>query len=191
MSRALVLGIVATAAASVGTAMRADPMRVNQNAGPTVTRPSPPATRSATATADAAFVAKAADAAAGLQELARLGAARGSDAAVKVLAKRLIEEQAAIAEGLTTLARARRVELPPPPASVREEAAALARHSGAAFDRAFVAAIVSSHDAAVALFEAEAADGRDDEVKEWAAKQLPALRARQAKARALGSSGGA
>jgi len=45
--------------------------------------------------------------------------------------------------------------------------------------------MVTSLDAAVALFEAESRDGRDDEVKEWAARQLPALRDQLAAARAL------
>lgn len=179
MSRALAFGIVSAASLTFAAAIRA-----GQSPDPRTTRPAGPP-RAAARTADATFVAKAADAAAALLELARLGTARGTDAAVKVFAKRLLEEQAVIADGVTTLARAKRVALAPPPAAVREETAALARHSGAAFDRAFVAAIVKSHDGAVALFEAEAADGRDDEVKEWAAKQLPALRERQAKARVL------
>jgi putative membrane protein len=179
MSRALALGIAATASLTF-----TDVNREGQSLEPAPTR-AVTLTRSASPTADATFVAKAADAAAALLDLARLGTARGADAAVKVFAKRLIEEQAAIAEGITTLARAKRVDLAPPAAAVRQETAALAKYSGAAFDRAFVAAIVKSHDAAVALFEAEAADGRDDEVKEWAAKQLPALRERQAKARVL------
>jgi putative membrane protein len=182
MSRAAALAIAAAASLTI-----AAPARTGQSSGPA--RP-PVAARSGTLTADATFVAKAADTAVALQQLARLGTARGSDAAVKVLAKRLIEEQAAIAEDLTELARAKRVELAPPPAAVREETAVLARHSGPAFDRAFVAAIVKAHDGAVALFETEAADGLDDEVKEWAAKQLPALRERQAKARALRAGAG-
>ena len=54
-----------------------------------------------------------------------------------------------------------------------------------AFDAAFLAVMVASGEAAVALFEAESRDGRDDEVKEWAARQLPALREQLATVRAL------
>ena len=45
--------------------------------------------------------------------------------------------------------------------------------------------MIASRTAAVALFEAESRDGRDDEVKEWAARQLPALRDHLTAARAL------
>ena len=183
MSRVVALAVVAATSVTIASTVRA-----SQLSGPPARAPIP--ARAGVLTADAAFVAKATDAAAALQDLARLGTARGSDASVKVFAKRLIEEQAAIAEGLTALARAKRVEIAPPPAAVREETAALARHSGPAFDRAFVASIAKAHDAAVSLFESEAADGRDDEVKEWAAKQLPALRERQEKARALRAGAG-
>jgi putative membrane protein len=178
MSRALVLAIVAASSVPSAVVLRAD------QAPAPMLRPAVQV-RGPAPTPDGIFVAKAADAAATLLELARLGTARAADADVKVLAKRVIEEQNAIAEGIAELARARRVELPTPPAAVRQETAALARQSGPAFDRAFVAALVKAHDAAIALFAAEAADGRDDDIKEWAARQLPALRERLAKARAL------
>jgi putative membrane protein len=45
-----------------------------------------------------------------------------------------------------------------------------------AFDAAFVTALTANAETAVALFESESRDGRDGEIKEWAARQLPALR---------------
>ena len=45
--------------------------------------------------------------------------------------------------------------------------------------------MIASRESAVALFEAESRDGRDAEVKEWAARQLPALREQLDAARAL------
>ena len=122
MSRVVALAVVAATSVTIASTVRA-----SQLSGPPARAPIP--ARAGVLTADAAFVAKATDAAAALQDLARLGTARGSDASVKVFAKRLIEEQAAIAEGLTALARAKRVENAPPPAAVREETAARARHS--------------------------------------------------------------
>ena len=68
---------------------------------------------------------------------------------------------------------------------MKPEAAKLAAVPRAAFDAAFVTAMIARREAAVALFEAESRDGRDDEVKEWAARQLPALREHLAAVRAL------
>ena len=47
---------------------------------------------------------------------------------------------------------------------------------GLAFDRAFIDQMVKDHQEAVDLFHAEADDGKDKEVKEWAEKKLPTLR---------------
>jgi uncharacterized protein (DUF305 family) len=72
-----------------------------------------------------------------------------------------------------------------PPPDGMKAVAVLRSQPPAAFDAAFVAAMVASREAAVALFEAESRDGRDAEIKEWAARQLPALREQLVAARAL------
>ena len=49
--------------------------------------------------------------------------------------------------------------------------------TGAAFDKAFVEAQIKAHQDAIALFEKESNSGGDSELKAFAAKQLPGLRA--------------
>lgn len=49
--------------------------------------------------------------------------------------------------------------------------------NGAAFDRGFIEAQVKAHQEAISLFEAQANSGSDAELKAFAQKQLPALRA--------------
>lgn len=51
----------------------------------------------------------------------------------------------------------------------------LTKLQGAAFDKAYMALMVKAHLQAVALFQQEAKDGQDPDVKAWAAKILPAL----------------
>jgi putative membrane protein len=47
---------------------------------------------------------------------------------------------------------------------------------GADFDHAFMKHMVSDHQEAIALFEREAKDGKDPELKDFASKTLPTLR---------------
>ena len=136
---------------------------------------------------DAAFVAKASDATAVDAELATLAVTRARTAQVKAFAKQVLDTHAALARELAAMGPRSPAAAPPTSgAGCGEGRCASARRDegrcGAAvaatgrFDAAFVAAMVASREAAVALFEAESRDGRDAEVKEWAARQLPALR---------------
>jgi putative membrane protein len=141
-------------------------------------------------TPDAAFVAKAADAAAADIELAADAVRRASATAVKALAQRVLESRRVIGRDLEGMAGRRQIasaERPDP--HKRTESVtppvALRTQSPAAFDAAFLAAMAANTEAAVALFEAESRDGRDDEIKDWAARQLPALRDQLTAIRAL------
>ena len=153
---------------------------------------------------DAAFLAKASDAIAVDAELATLAVTRGRAAAVKAFAKQVLVTHDALARELAAMGRtspiagAPRAEPAPadtatpgaaqpdaPPPDAMKAVVALRSEPAARFDAAFAAAMVASREAAVALFEAESRDGRDAEVKEWAARQLPALRQQLVAARAL------
>ena len=52
----------------------------------------------------------------------------------------------------------------------------LSKLSGAEFDQAFMQQMVKDHTEAVTLFENQATNGKDAEVKAWAAKTLPTLK---------------
>jgi putative membrane protein len=158
---------------------------------------------------DAAFVAKASDAIAVDAELATLAVTRARTASVKAFAKQVLDAHAVLARELAAIGRtspiagAPRAEPAGPDAAMPDSAkaaatapaatapdamkaaAALSGKLPADFEAAFVAAMVASREAAVALFEAESRDGRDAEVKEWAARQLPALREQLVAVRAL------
>jgi putative membrane protein len=49
--------------------------------------------------------------------------------------------------------------------------------SGAEFDRAYVAAMLKDHEEDVKAFQKEAKDGKDEQVKSFAAQTLPTLEA--------------
>jgi putative membrane protein len=143
----------------------------------------PAASAMAAATSpDSVFVTKAAEAGAKEVEVAKLGAAKAASSGVKAFAQRLVQDHTTLNTELTALAKSKDLKIP---ASTRPAPADLAKLSGAAFDKAFVALMIKEHDAAIALFEGESRDGRDAEVKEWAAKQLPALREHLTQAKSL------
>ena len=158
---------------------------------------------------DVAFVAKASDATTVDAELATLALSSARSTAVKVFAQRVLDSHAALARELGAMGRTSPIAGAPraepvstnapapaaasadaataegPPPDGMKAVAVLRSQPPAAFDAAFVAAMVASREAAVALFEAESRDGRDGEIKEWAARQLPALREQLVAARAL------
>jgi putative membrane protein len=148
---------------------------------------------------DAAFVAKASDTIAADAELATLALTRATAPGVKAFAKQVLAAHDALAGELAAMGRTSPLAGAPPIDATKTEATkteapttdamkaieALRAAPRAGFDAAFVAAMIASRDAAVALFEAESRDGRDPEVKEWAARQLPALREQLVAVRAL------
>ncbi|HEY7544554.1 MAG TPA: DUF4142 domain-containing protein, partial [Blastocatellia bacterium] len=52
----------------------------------------------------------------------------------------------------------------------------MSKLSGAEFDREYMSLMVKDHEKAVALFEKESKDGKDQELKTWAGNTLPTLR---------------
>lgn len=158
-------------------------------ASPVAAQATPPGTTVDPARSpDAAFVAKAADLVSVDTELATLAAARASAASVKALATRVLAARKVIARDLASMAGTRQMPAAPPQPSPRPAAApvsALRATAPGDFDAAFLAALVANGEAAVALFDTESRDGRDDEIKEWAARQLPALREHLAAIRTL------
>ncbi|MEO5819065.1 MAG: DUF4142 domain-containing protein [Vicinamibacteraceae bacterium] len=134
-------------------------------------------------TPDAAFVAKASEAAAADLQLAKLAVTRAAAAGIKALARTVVDSRTVLARDLATMAGTRQIASPPHPDA--KPASALRAQPRASFDAAFLAAMITNGEAAVALFDTESRDGRDDEIKEWAARQLPALREHLTAVRAL------
>ncbi len=56
---------------------------------------------------------------------------------------------------------------------------------GPAFDRAFKQQVISDHQQAIALFEQQAADGTDPDLRKFAERRLPRLRVHLAMAEEL------
>jgi putative membrane protein len=168
------------AAVAAATLISADASAAQTPAAPDQTRPTA-RTASGPESADVEFIRKAAEGGTKEVEAGKLAAETASNAEVRAFAKLMVDDHSKSNAELMAL-----VSTPAPtPAQTPAADTALSGLSGAAFDRAYMAKMVTDHQATIELFEAEARDGKDDAVRKWAAQKLPTIRGHLEKARAL------
>ena len=115
--------------------------------------------------------------------MGHLGIERGQSQAVKGFSQRLINDHNMANQELATLAKKKGVMLPGNDAKMISMP--LEIKSGADFDKEFARAMIEDHQKDISMFEKETSSGNDPDVKNWASKVLPTLRAHLAEARAL------
>jgi putative membrane protein len=108
-------------------------------------------------------------------QLGKLAAERGSNAQVRDFAKRLEKDHTQANVELLKITTAQGIELSRDMGPYQEAANQLAQLHGAEFDRAFVRRMVKAHEEAITHFTTEAKQGRNAELKAYAAKVLPIL----------------
>jgi len=129
-----------------------------------------------------AFVETAAGRSLAGMELSELALQRCESPAVRRLARRAHDEQAAAYEALLGVATGASSTLKPPSTMDLEQRGVkskLAGLRGRAFDRAYVQALRTNEDRDIALYRAYAKDGKDEGLKVWAADQLTLIRKRR------------
>ena len=136
--------------------------------------------------ADVKFVK--AESAAGSAELkiAGLGVQKAGRADVKAFAETLVSDHTQAQKELSALAATKGVDvsavIDPKHAGEFQK---LEQASKADFDKEFLADMISDHKKCVSKFEAAAKDSKDSDVKMWAEKMLPTIKAHLAKAEKL------
>ena len=152
----------------------------------------PPRPTAEPAGADTLFAAWAAHAAMAEVELSNLARTQSASTALKAAAEAMQADHEQAALELRTLAAGKRLTLPaaldPAHLVAREH---LAGMHGPEFDRAWLDQMIRGHEAAIALFTTHAKTGVDTELRSFAARQLPALRAHLADAQRLARAAGA
>jgi putative membrane protein len=138
--------------------------------------------------ADVKFVKQEAAAGMAVVKLAGLGAQKAVRPDVKAFAEMIVKDHTTANEDLTKLAATKGVELSAViDAKHAETFQKLEQYSGTDFDKEFLDVAVSGHKKCVSSFEEAAKDSQDSDVKMWAVKMLPALKAHLAQAQALSS----
>jgi putative membrane protein len=118
-------------------------------------------------------------------QIGQLAIQKSSSAGVKKLGQMLIDDHATAGPEAARLANTLNVSLPIDQAPDQQATySALSGLSGAAFDRAFIDAVIQSKQAAIAKFEAQAQSG-DGAVAAYAEKTLPGLESQLQMARML------
>ncbi len=117
-------------------------------------------------------------AASGMAEvrLGNLALTRSQNEEIKQFAERMIVDHTKTNIELTQLATGKSIQIPTELDSKHKSLAdRLSRLSGAEFDREYVKAMVEDHEKSVKSFQMQVEGGTDAEIKDFAAKTLPAL----------------
>jgi putative membrane protein len=151
----------------------------NQQASETAATTPPPAPAPATpalSVTDSSFLDQAARS--GMVEVqeSQLAEKRAPRAAVRRFANTMVKDHTWVNQSLDKLANAKQVTLPSAP-SDQEQAmiSQLEKLHGSAFDRAYLNQQATLHQQAVQLFQTEAQQGTDPDLKSFAEKVLPRL----------------
>lgn len=126
--------------------------------------------------ADAEFATKAAAGGMAEVELGNLALTKTSHAKLKEFANMMVNDHSKVNEELKTIAKMKNITLP---GMVDEDHQKkineLKTKTGADFDKAYTEAMVDGHKKTLDLMNAEAKDGKDPELKAFAAKTAPAV----------------
>ena len=125
---------------------------------------------------DSQFMRKAAEGGLAEVKLGELAKEKASSATVKKFGEHMVSDHSKANEKLKTLAGTKGVTVPDS-MNAKDKALydRLSKLSGAAFDRAYINAMVKDHEEDVAEFRKESQSAKDADVKEFASTTLPTL----------------
>ena len=109
-------------------------------------------------------------------EAGKLAAQRASTEGVKKFGQHAVEHHSQINDELMKLAGTKGVTLPKKMGKTEQEKLNnLAKLSGPNFDKAYIEMEIKDHSKDLSAFQKEAKDGKDPDVKAWAAKTVPTI----------------
>jgi putative membrane protein len=127
---------------------------------------------------DMTFVNEAAKAGMAEVTLGRTASDKASAGKVKDFAKMMIADHEAANTELKNLASKKNITLPAESEceDCKQKNDELSALSGQEFDKKYIAMMVSDHKKVVEKFTRESSEGKDPEIKAWAASKLPTLK---------------
>lgn len=126
---------------------------------------------------DQTFVMKASESDLAEINVSRIAVKHSKDDAVKKFAQQMIDDHTKTSKELGELAGKKKLKTAERMDAEHDKVAKkLGELSGSDLDKAYAEGQVKDHEAAVALFEAQSKDGKDEDLKAWAKKTLPHLK---------------
>lgn len=141
---------------------------------------------------DKSFMKDAAESGLAEVEASKMAAEASQNTQVKGFADQMVQDHTKANDELKALAASKKVDLPTEPGLMeRGELKLLKGDKAEKFDKRYSEHFgVKAHEKTIKLFEKEAKDGKDPDVKAWAEKTLPTLRHHLEMARDLEKSTG-
>jgi putative membrane protein len=122
------------------------------------------------------FITKAARGGMAEVELGKLAVSKATDSKVKSFGQKMVDDHSKANDKLSTLAADKGVLMPNSLTSSDQSTVdKLSKLSGHDFDESYMEDMVKDHKADISEFEKESQNGRDPDVKGFAAKTLPTL----------------
>jgi putative membrane protein len=119
-------------------------------------------------------------------ELSKLAATNAASPAVKEFAAMLVTDHSAVNEELKNAAAQKNISLP---ATISDEMQKdvnnMAEKKGKDFDQAYINKMIDDHEKTINLFQKEATDGNDADLKMWAGNKVSVLQAHLDKAKTI------
>lgn len=135
---------------------------------------------------DLDFVEKATASGKAEVRLGELGQMRGTHAMVREFGMMMVKDHQEANRELDALVRQKGYTVPEAKEAADEEAyQQLSKMKGPAFDKAFAKQMVKDHERVIRLFTMQAENGKDEQLKNWAAGKLPVLKEHLEHARRL------
>lgn len=126
--------------------------------------------------ADVAFVNSAVESGMAEVMLGNLTQTRGSSESVLAYGAMMVSDHQKANEELKALAGSKGYKVPATiPGHFQEDYERLRTMTGVDFDKAFMKKMIDDHEKVVKLFREEAENGKDPDLRNWAAKTLPVL----------------
>jgi putative membrane protein len=136
----------------------------------------PPAVPGSSGSEDIEFVLEAAQGGMAEVEIGRLAAERAKSDEVRKFAQRMIDDHSKAGDQLKSIAESKGIRLPNEmDAKDKALLTRLQKLNGAAFDKAYMQAMVNDHVKDVSAFKHESNEGRDRQVQSFASTTLPTL----------------
>ncbi len=126
---------------------------------------------------DSKFATTAADGGMTEIEFAKQALTKTTNPKVKEFAQTMITDHTKASDELMGIAKTKNITLPTGPSNDHvKKISDVGSKTGTDYDKAYVDAMVADHKEDVDLFEKEAKDGKDADIKAYAAKTLPVLK---------------